>query len=314
MSSKNPEIYSFFKDFTEYKKYEQGIKVILEGGHNVPQCDYFSSDSRNIGTESVKNICIKFMILYNIIDKQRGVQKKTVDNKDFAYLNYWLNNLSKNTTSTNKITIEEFQRKVGGVEGVFATVLLDDKLYDMNDEEFNNTNLLNKLLTIYSDIFQYSHTIVKGNISCIKYFQECINAYKKCIIKCPVDDTSFCKALKNFKEAYNYNFLGEIGVSKDCHDVELLKLPTYEDVSGNKQITIVGTILGPSFATLFSSIFLYKFTPLGQWIRAKMGTRNGTHSNLYKDSDQLLLNILDKEHIKSEYNEFSISYDSIVNS
>lgn len=60
--------------------------------------------------------------------------------------------------------------------------------------------------------------------------------------------------------------------------------------------------------------FLYQFTPLGQWIRAKMGTRNGTHSNLYKENDQLLLNILDKEHINSEYNEFSISYDSIVNS
>ncbi|SBT78578.1 PIR protein [Plasmodium ovale] len=313
MSSKNPEIYSFFKDFTEYKKYELALKARLESRQNIPKCDYFSSDSGNIGTESAKDICVKFMILYNIIDRQRSVQKKIVDNKDFAYLNYWLNELSKNTTSSNKITIKEFQMKVGSVEDTFAGVLLDTKLYDMNDEEFHNTNLLNKLLTIYSDIFQYSDTIVKGNISCIKYFRECINTYKKCIIKCPVDDTSFCKALKNFKEDYNYKILGEFGISEDCHDIELLKLPTYEEVSGNKQITIAGTVLGPSFATLFTSIFLYKFTPLGQWIRTKMRTSKGTHSNLYEENDQLLLNTLGTENINSDYNEFSISYDSVVN-
>ncbi|SBT01840.1 PIR Superfamily Protein [Plasmodium ovale curtisi] len=314
MSSKNPEIYSFFKDFTEYKKYEQGIKVILEGGHDVAQCDYFSSDSRNFGNESAKDICVKFMILYNIIEEKRCQKIKFVDNKDFAYLNYWLNDLSKNTTGSNNITIKEFQMKVGSVEDTFAGVLLDNKLYDMNDEEFHNTNLLYELKINYAKIFLHSSKMLQGNTPCIGYIQKYINTYKKCIIQCPDDDTNFCKALTHFKEEYAENILGTIGLSEQCPDKSLLKLPTYSEVSVERRNTIIGSVLGPSFGTLCTILFLYKFTPFGQWIHAKIRRNNEAHNNLHEESNKLLLDNSDNEYINFDDSPYGISYYPSVNS
>ncbi|SBT73415.1 Plasmodium vivax Vir protein, putative [Plasmodium ovale] len=314
MSSKNPEIYSFFEDFTEYKKYELELKARLESGNNVPKCDYFSSDSRYIGTESAKDICVKFMILYNIIEEKRRQKEKIVDNKDFAYLNYWLNELSKNTTSSKKITIKEFQMKVGSVEDTFAGVLLDKKLYDMNDEEFHNTNLLYDLKINYGEIFLQSTKMLQGNIPCIGYIQKYINTYKKCIIQCPDDDTNFCKALTHFKEEFAKNILGTIGIAEQCPDKDLIRLPTYSEASLERRNTIIGSVLGSSFGTLCTIIFLYKFTPFRQWIHAKIGRNNEAQNNLHEENIQPLFDNSDNEYINFDDSPYDISYYPSVNS
>ncbi|SBS89298.1 PIR Superfamily Protein [Plasmodium ovale curtisi] len=314
MSHGAADIYSFFESFKDYKIHEKEMDVKLSRGNHNTECYSFISDDRKFGTETAKDVCLKFKILYNIIEQKRHQKEKDVDDKDFSYLNYWLNCLSRNTTSSNRVTFKEFQTKMDSVEDISITVSLNGKLYEIKNDDFNNMILLSNLHDNHAEIYQKTTNIGKRKISCIEYFEKYISIYKQGIIQCPHDNTSFCKALKHFKEEYENTFLVEHSMTVNCIDRDRLELPTYEDISGNKQITMVGTVLGPSFGTLFTLLFLYKFTPFGQWILAKMKTKKGAHSNLYEENDQSFLNSSDNEHINLDYNQYGISYDSVVNS
>ncbi|SBS81970.1 PIR Superfamily Protein [Plasmodium ovale curtisi] len=315
MTSAEPDIYSFFVSFKEYKYYEEEMEKRFLKEKDSSTCDSFSSDTPNLGNESAKNICIKFKIFYNIIEtRKKQPNYNSLDDKDYAYLNYWLNNISRNTKISPNITVDEFQTKMSDIEGYFTGVIFDEKLYDIKDADFNNMSLLNELQYNYGEIFTHSSDIAKGDIPCIGYFEKFINTYKNCIIKCPDDDTSFCRALKHIKEEYKEKLLGDGSISEFCIDREKLQLPSYNDVSTGNKITIVGTVLGPSFGTLSTLLLLYKFTPLGQWILAKIGTNKGAYNNLYEMNDKPLPYNSYNEYINSDYNEYQISYDSVVNS
>ncbi|SBT55169.1 PIR Superfamily Protein [Plasmodium ovale wallikeri] len=314
MASKEPDIYSFFMSIKEYYGYAEEMSTKLRGTTENTKCYYFSSDPRNFGTEHVKDVCVKFIMLYNVIYEKRQNKKKIVNDNDFAFLNYWLNSFSKSAKISPYITVNEFQKTVGDREQEFATFTLEEKLYDMKDEDYDNMNLLNELQYNYGEIFKNGGYIVKGDKPCIGYFEKFINTYKNCIIKCPDDDTSFCRALKYIKEEYKQKLLGDDGISEYCIDREKLQLPSYSDVSAGNNITMVGTVLGPSFGTLSTLFLLYKFTPLGQWILAKIGTNKGAYNNLYETYDKPLPYNSYNEYINSDYNEYHISYDSVANS
>ncbi|SBT55175.1 PIR Superfamily Protein [Plasmodium ovale wallikeri] len=304
MASTEPDIYSFFTSYKDYYGYEQEMLAKLPGATENTKCNNFSSDRLYFGTGNVKDICIRFLMLYNVIYDKRQMKQKKVSDDDFAYLNYWLNSISKSAKFSPYITVNEFQETVGDREMEFASILtLDKKLYDMKDEDYNNMVLLNVLQNERGKIFSnMSKRMEEMNISCIEYFQKYINTYGKCIAQCPDNDTSFCKVIEHFKGEYEKLFLDDDGLSKNCIDREHLKLPTYNDVLlADKKNTIVGSILGPSF------------TPFGQWIHAKMGTGKGMLDNLYEENEQLSLDNLDNDNIRFGENPYLISYDSVVN-
>ncbi|SBT74050.1 PIR protein [Plasmodium ovale] len=316
MASTEPDIYSFFMSIKEYYGYAEEMSTKLRGTTENTKCYYFSSDPRNFGTERVKDICVKFITLYNVIDKKRQSKQTIVNDNDFAFLNYWLNSISKSAKISPYITVNEFQKTVGDREQEFTTyITLDKKLYDMKYEDYNNMVLLDELQNEHGQIYKnMSERMEEMNISCIEYFQKYINTYGICIAKCPNNDTDFCKVIEHFKRKYEKLFLGDNDLSKNCIDRDQLKLPTYKDVSlAYQKNTIVGSILGPSVATLFTTVFLYKFTPFGQWIHAKMGTGKGMLDNLYEENEQLSLDNLDNDNIRFGENPYIISYDSVVN-
>ncbi|SBT56353.1 PIR Superfamily Protein [Plasmodium ovale wallikeri] len=317
MSDNKSDIYSFFKEFEKYKDYEAEMNHLFPTDKHRNKCYSFLTDIEKFGTENANDVCVKFKILCKvIISKKREPDPKTLDVKDFAYLNYWLNSLSKKNTGSYNLTVYKFQDTFSSIEDDFFNYgMLNEKLYDIENEHFNNMNLLSDLYTYHGEIYHKTSNIGDEKIACIGYFEKYINTYKQGIIQCPHDNTSFCEALKHIKEQYQKIFLKEeSGVTENCIDRNRLELPTYEDVSRNKQITMVGTVLGPSFGTLFTLLFLYKFTPFGQWILAKIGTKKGAHSYLYEDHDQSFLNSSDNEDINLDYNQYGISYDSVVNS
>ncbi|SBS93946.1 PIR Superfamily Protein [Plasmodium ovale curtisi] len=315
MSATESDIYSFFNDYKTYKQYEAEMEKMYSDNTHNSKCYSFLSNDRKFGAENANNICVKFKIFCKVIEsKKKEASNIFIDYKDFAYINYWLNSMSKNASISNKLTVKEFQDTMSDIEDdLFAYGTLSQKLYDIKDEDFNNMNLLRHLYYNHGQIFK--NTIgIKEIIPCIEYFQEYINTYKKGIIMCPHDDTSFCKALKHFKKEYEENFFGEFGITEKCSDKEFLKLPTYNDISlEDKKITIVGSILGPSFTTLFASVFLYMFTPFGQWVRAKIRTNKESRNNIYEENDSSLLSTLDNNNMNFDENPYHISYNSLGN-
>ncbi|SBS94062.1 PIR Superfamily Protein [Plasmodium ovale curtisi] len=316
MSFVEPDIYSFFVSFKNYKGYEFYVDNNFSRMKQDTKCSSFTPDVPISGDETANNICMKFKILYNlIISTKTSPNSKSLDDIDFAYLNYWLNGKLKNNSTSHNLTVEKFQKNMSHIEEEFVHDNFDGKLYDLGEDDYKNMNLLNYLYENYGIIFNnISSNTKEEKISCLQYAHEFIDNYKKCIIQCPLDDTKFCKALKNFKEEYDKIFFTEGSITEKCIDQELLRLTTYKDISVGDKITIVGTILGPSFGTLFASVFLYKFTPFRQWIRAKIRRNQGEDSKLFEENDPSFLDISDNEHISFDQYPYHISYDSVVNS
>ncbi|SBS94063.1 PIR Superfamily Protein [Plasmodium ovale curtisi] len=296
MSSSVQDIYSFFEFFKKYKSYESAMeKKYLEGTHDT-SCDSYLSDFQNLGTERANDICVKFKILYNlIISTKTSPNSKSLDDIDFAYLNYWLNAMSRSTTISNKLTVEEFQKSVGNIELEFANVMFDGKFYDIEEDDFETMELLDYLHLNNGEIYSKIIKITKEDkIICFPYVQELIQKYKKGIIKCPLDITNFCKALKYFKGEYENIYFGEFGISKNCIDGDRIQLPTYYDVSLEVRKNTI-------------------FTPFGQWVRAKIGKNKETQNNLYGENDSSLLNTSDKLNIDFDEDPYRISYESMQN-
>ncbi|SBT73453.1 Plasmodium vivax Vir protein, putative [Plasmodium ovale] len=314
MSDTEPDIYSFFESFKEYKTREEEMKVMFSRDTDKPTCETHSWGSKKFGDDSANNICVKFKILCKVIkSKKRGSERRILNHTDYTFLNYWLNSLSKKTKGSHNLTVYMFQDTFSNIEEDFFNYgMPNEKLYDIKNEHFNNMILLSDLYDNMAQIFYDTSALEDEKISCIKYFQKYINTYKQGIIKCPNDNTSFCKALKHFKNDYEQKFLGVHSISEKCIDRENLLLPTYDDVSLEKKNTIVGSILGPSFATLLASFFLYKFTPLRQWIRTKMGSTKEAQSNLYDENNQLFLDTSDNNYTNFDEIPYRISYDSAV--
>ncbi|SBT78584.1 PIR protein [Plasmodium ovale] len=317
MNSAIPDIYSFFNDIDKYIRYDNYIETYYKKDENNKNtCNAFLPDVDVSSKETANDVCAKFKNLYKfIIHKNSQANTSSLKDNDFAYLNYWLNNKLRNDTHGHNVTVKMLHENMNNRENEFVSNdIFKGKLYDIEYEDFKNMLLLRRLQKCHAEIFHFTTKIGDQIIPCIEHYQEFISTYETGIIQCPNDNTSFCKALKHFKEKYERTFLREHSMRENCIDRDRLELPKYEDVSKKKQITMVGTVLGPSFGTLFTLLFLYKFTPFGQWIHAKMGTKKGAHSNLYEEHDQSFLYSSDNEDINSDYNQYGISYDSVVNS
>ncbi|SBT02236.1 PIR Superfamily Protein [Plasmodium ovale curtisi] len=314
MDSTAPDIYSFFKVFKTYKSYEGYMETDFKSDRHRNIFNYFSPDIKISGIETANEICEKFKRLYKLIisiNKKSGYEK--LYDIDFAFLNYWLNSKLRNATISNKLTIQDIITKMENREEEFIYNAFNRNIYNIKYEDFNNMALLSNLYYNHSKIFQSTRGI-GGKIQCLQYFHEFIDEYKKGIIMCPYDDTSFCKALKHYKDEYEQTFLGDFSVSEHCIDRERLHLPTYNDVSPeDRKNIIVGSVLGSSFGTLFTLLFLYKIIPLERWIRDKIGINNEAHSNLYEEHDQSFLDTSYNGYIDSNYNTYHMSYDSVAN-
>ncbi|SBS99877.1 PIR Superfamily Protein [Plasmodium ovale curtisi] len=91
-----------------------------------------------------------FLRIHISINKQAN----TLNNNDLAYLNYWLNRLSRNTTTSHDLTVDHFQKEMSDRELEFVSVTFDKKLYDIKDKDFNNMILLSDLYDNMAENFQ----------------------------------------------------------------------------------------------------------------------------------------------------------------
>ncbi|SBT54580.1 PIR Superfamily Protein [Plasmodium ovale wallikeri] len=314
MSYAKPNIYSFINEINKYKKYEEYIEQYPDKVKYKNSCYSFTPDVNISTTETANKICAKFINFYQFIISNKSQSTKSLDNDDFTYLNYWLNSKLRNDTLNHNITVKKFHEKMSDHEEEFINDIFKGKLYDLDYEDFKNMNLLSNLYDNYGKIYQETSKLNEEKILCMSFFHKYIDTYEKGIIKCPHDETAFCKALKHLKDVYEKYVFGNYGASENCIDKQLLKLPTYNDaLLEYKNINVVGSILGPSFATLFASVFLYMFTPFGQWVRAKIRTNKESHNNIYEENDSSLLSTLDNNNMNFDENAYIISYDSMGN-
>ncbi|KMZ83530.1 hypothetical protein PVBG_00610 [Plasmodium vivax Brazil I] len=263
--------YSIFNDVIE-GYIEKAKAVESQDIKNKPsnECNYFLSSATYTDIK-LYIFCKQFKYMYNqLISLKRGTSILRNYDNHYAYMNYWLNDKLKSKNIKFPYSVEQFFRKIKKHDKNFdEDNFLLEKIYDIDYDVLENMRILHNLYDKYYKIYN----ILNGNPkkpeeSCLSYFNECVNEYKKAKIKCIMDNNNFCKALKTFKDNYEqfYHMNSEL---INCNIEEVIKLPTDEEILTryNNQIIDVNdkkhstTAVVGSFIGLFSTVTLfYKVT------------------------------------------------------
>ncbi|SBS91848.1 PIR Superfamily Protein [Plasmodium ovale curtisi] len=225
-------------------------------------------------------------------------EDKTYRDNGCKYLFYWLYTyaLNKNESIMNTLKLyKDLYRLYNEKHNNLNK--FSDYINEMNEdtsEKFVNlTNLYNELNNFFTENKEKKREQACTNYSFdsyLKYVDECRNGY----------DNDFCNELKNFRKKYNF-FIQKVIKCEGKKDL----LPPVE------KSNIIGIILTPfSLISLTSLILplLYKFTPVGPWIRNKIGKKKNIWDNINEETDQLLNNFEIEENNLNNRN-YNIAYN-----
>ncbi|SBT83830.1 PIR protein [Plasmodium ovale] len=322
------ESYDFFKYFEEYIKYENSIQTEW----NVPtyknEC-VFDKRLYVPNLNEIEVICAKFKCFHNSLFYSFSSYNK--HNEYAQYLNFWINNQLKDNQAFST-TVDSFYHKVKDISFRFDTQnKLEGKIYDIDDEQFTNMKFLNDLYRNYYNILIITKARISEN-NCLEYSTKCVQVYEEAIKKCPEDSSTFCKALKVFKDTYDG--INKKEALKNCKVQELLPLPEYKPPTVDSRTSQEGELssmeqsdqtehpstpyfsyvigfTGSFIGIFFTLLILYKYTPLRSNLFHTIIKGKQMHTNLEEAYNQeLLLDNFELEHQNSDNMSYNILYNS----
>ncbi|SBT00071.1 PIR Superfamily Protein [Plasmodium ovale curtisi] len=149
--------------------------------------------------------------------------------------------------------------------------------------------------------------------TCLDYTEDCSTKYKKAMDNCLNDNTDFYKALKDFKISYNYAVEGENKDLRNCKSSPYFYLPKYDPVVERKRNIMAGKILSVPLILSLVIPLLYKYTPLGPFLRTKINMIKNSLMNSDEYESELSSLPTDIEDNTSDNGEYNIGYYSGTN-
>ncbi|SBT73848.1 PIR protein [Plasmodium ovale] len=256
-------------------------------------------DNRN----NAQKICKAAILFFRDLNEQEQIYKNTkykdttYRDNGCKYLFYWLYTYVLN----EKVTIENTLNLYKNLYSIYnenheCLNAFDKYINEMNEDTSEKFVRLTKLYNELEKFFEENKT-KKEKEPCTNYP---FDSYLKYVDECRIGyDNDFCNELKNFRKKYNF-FIQKVIKCEGKKDL----LPSVE-----KSDTI-GIILTPfSIISLTSLILplLYKFTPIGPWIRNKIGKNKNIWDNINEETDQLLHNFEMEENNLNNPN-YNIAY------
>ncbi|SBT01908.1 PIR Superfamily Protein [Plasmodium ovale curtisi] len=187
---------------------------------------------------------------------------------------------------------------------------------------------IESLYNLYLNFDKYTSSLVNDNLSHCYYANACSSIYNNCINTCDVQyDVAFCEILKKFKDEYNRQLSHE---NKCQYIKKVLSYPEKKNVRdtqhtrdrygsyasgsispksnspGNNITAAIVTLL----VTPLTLFILYKFTPLGSWLRPQVKKYIGIGKNKGEEYQKLLsINSQNEKEIMYN-NEYYIKYNA----
>ncbi|KMZ96416.1 hypothetical protein PVNG_05951, partial [Plasmodium vivax North Korean] len=120
-----------------------------------------------------------------------------------------------------------------------------------------------------------------------------------------IKNSKFCEKLNTFISKYKdlYTKVDNQGPEFSNNFIKLEECPNTKIITTAVTGTVVGLI--PLLGVL------YKFTPMGQVIRSKMGILNNDISNIDEDMTNISLMEQEKEPLKFQQGTYNIKYQSL---
>ncbi|CAI7724238.1 Plasmodium vivax Vir protein, putative [Plasmodium vivax] len=313
----NEEIYEFFEGIVDY------IKKANDSQHDDASFQYSSNcDSFYDTMESSFNdkqiaisVCKELVKLHKSLD----INNKTLNNcngykKDCGFFNYWVNyKISKNIIDeSNSIEII-----YNGLESQFS--IGDDYnmtlnfICDINKNELDKMNILYSLYEKYSKLKAIINTeqdLDKNELATLS--SQCCTDYNQASYMCNDDNDNgnsnnreFCKNLKRFRTKFE-SLYENVNKKAPEYSHYFKSLPK---CGNNKIVTnaLIGSMVGiiPLFGVL------YKFTPMGQVLRSKIGMLNKDTSNNDEELTKMSLMEQENEPLNFQQGTYNIKYQSL---
>ncbi|SCA60105.1 Plasmodium vivax Vir protein, putative [Plasmodium vivax] len=311
--NKKEESYEFFENIVNYIDKAKSAESNAELSNAVSECNSFMKTSGSYFTveETAKRICQQYVKLYNSLTDCKINSSNPNYQKCRDFLNYWVNFKLRKSMKYEDYSVPDvynlLESQITGT-GVFGTDLVC--IHNINMNDLNKMNILYSLYEKYSklnDIIKNKFEQHKQSLSTLS--TACCLDYIKASYLCNDDNMNnnpiFCKKLDTFK--LKHDALHTEVVSKDSeYSDQFIKL---SECHNNKIITtaVTGTVVGliPLLGVL------YKFTPMVQVLRSKMGILNNDISK--NDEEMIKMSLMDQENeqIPFQKKTYNIKYQSL---
>ncbi|VUZ99849.1 PIR protein [Plasmodium vivax] len=299
--------YDFFNNIDKYITEAKNIENSIRDNTSDANCNNFSNQHKSLGNkEKLKSLCNRFAILNKLLNAN-----KKENHNHCSFLNYWLNSELSQTWFSEDDCISFVYN---GMESqLFSNpeyTSLNCKLHNINKDELNKMELLYNLYKNYGKL----NTIIdsqpeQNKQEILTLSTQCCTDYNYVSYICNPGNNNnhqnFCEKLNDFKLKYE-ELYQKVDEKPSEISNNFIKL---EECSNTKIITtaVTGTVVGliPLLGVL------YKFTPMGQVLRSKMGILNNDISN--NDEEMIKMSLMEQENepLKFQKGTYNIKYQSL---
>ncbi|SBT55827.1 PIR Superfamily Protein [Plasmodium ovale wallikeri] len=312
-------MYDFCRNSPYYQMVVENIKNVKVEQEIKNACNFLSNAVCPFEKSSAKDICEKFFCMYKFLNEvyRSRNPKSILTNEDFDFLNYWLNVQLKGKINKASTCINKFENEIGSRISYFnpSKKTLDKHLHVIDPGNLENMELLYELYDSARNILNmmrikdYSND---ENKTCLDYTKKCDENYRKAMHKCLNGNADFYEALKDFKISY-------VGIEKENEDLKNCKytphfyLSNYDPVLEKQRNIMAGKIMSTPLILSFVIPLLYKYTPLGSFLRTKINIVKNKWMNSDESVSELSLLPTDIEENISDNGEYNIGYYSGTN-
>ncbi|SBT83285.1 PIR protein [Plasmodium ovale] len=305
--------------------YEMLVQLLIKKKteiENIEKCDIFSTDITFSKNPHVKNICQEFKFLYKSLS-ENPVEVTTVNDMfldtDCDFLNYWLNDKLREYVSDGSNYVKQFYEKIKEQNATDFSkhVELGKYMYVIDPYILENMKFLYE---IYYNAVKIINMITdqvdtdEEQKSCSYYIKEFDEKYKEAMNRSLNSNIDYYNALKIFNASYDIIFDTSFNKLKNCNYDEFLFFPKYDPVLERKQRNIMaGKILSAPLIMSFVIPLLYKYTPLGPYLRTKINNVKNRWMDSEEYGSELSSLPTDIEDNISDNMEYNIGYYSGTN-
>ncbi|CAI7722649.1 hypothetical protein PVPAM_130015100 [Plasmodium vivax] len=221
-----------YKFFNGIEKYIKDAEKLDSHGDLTEFESSCNSASKYHHAIDSKIICQKFQYLYKLLSTKESSQTQSLDEKDYDFINFWLNYALKDFRSNDPGIVKKiFEDVLKNGTKVKTDSQLLNKICYINDDIYNNMDIVFTLYYNYDKIYKDNTVVCNDKESCEVYTKQCLEKYKQGIYQCPENDNVFCNKLHDLKNKYEER--QDVRSPSGFKISEILMLPTYKDINPN---------------------------------------------------------------------------------
>ncbi|KMZ91101.1 hypothetical protein PVMG_04873 [Plasmodium vivax Mauritania I] len=214
-----------YKFFNGIEKYIKDAEKLDSHGDLTEFESSCNSASKYHHAIDSKIICQKFQYLYKLLSTKESSQTQSLDEKDYDFINFWLNYALKDFRSNDPGIVKKiFEDVLKNGTKVKTDSQLQNKICYINDDIYNNMDIVFTLYYNYDKIYKDNTVVCNDKESCEVYTKQCLEKYKQGIYQCPENDNVFCNKLHDLKNKYEER--QDVRSPSGFKISEILMLPT----------------------------------------------------------------------------------------